>query len=176
MSSTELLACYDEEGNLSEPKTRGEVHTEPLRYWHATNGIWVVDRDGKLLCSQRAFSCEGNPGKWQTTFGGHVKAGLTWAESAVQELEEEIGLKVRVQDLYLIEKSKLFEVRHLAERYLYLYSYDQPLQFNDGEVIAIQWMTIDQYQFEKATHPDQWCNGLSPESALLIQQYLKQLS
>ncbi len=175
MSATELLACYDEEGNLSEPKTRAEVHTEPLRYWHATNGIWVFNKDEQMLCSQRAYSCEGNPGKWQSTFGGHVKAGLTWAQSAVQELEEEIGLKARIEDLYLIEKGQAVEVRHLVERYLYLYRNDQPLRFNDGEVIAIKWMTIDQYFQEKSAHPDQWCNGLSPESAVLIQQRLAQL-
>ena len=82
-SSQELLECFDEKGNIVAPQIRSIVHTEPLQYWHGVANIWIMDRAGNLLCSQRSKFCRDNPEKWQTYFGGHVKAGHTFEQTAL---------------------------------------------------------------------------------------------
>ncbi len=55
--SDELLECFDDEG-----------------LWHGIASVWLFNSKGEILCSKRSDVLSGNPGKWQTCFGGHVKA------------------------------------------------------------------------------------------------------
>lgn len=89
----ELLQCFDENGNPSEVRTRAEVKQDPPRWWYDTARVYVVNDKAQLMVSKRAEGLSGNPGKWQTYFGGHVGAGTTHKETAQRELEEEAGIK-----------------------------------------------------------------------------------
>lgn len=172
MSQSELLACFDSEGNEIEPHVRAEVHAQPLQYWHATNGIWVVNRRGEILCSQRSLTCEGNPGKWQTMFGGHVKAGYDWRESAVAELAEEAGLQCSPDELFLVTKGKSDIALHFSERFMYLFDDMQVPQPADGEVIGFRWLPIEECIQLPTVSPNAWCNTIYPENAKIIHDRL----
>ena len=74
-TTDELLECFDLQGNPIERKSRQEIHTKPYIIWHGVSNIWVLNNLGSTLCSKRAETVSGNPGKWQTYFGGHAKAG-----------------------------------------------------------------------------------------------------
>ncbi|MBP7056973.1 NUDIX domain-containing protein [Candidatus Gracilibacteria bacterium] len=175
MSQSELLACFDSDGNGIEPHVRAEVHAQPLQYWHATNGIWVVNREGQILISQRAPTCERNAGKWQSSFGGHVLAGLNWRSSAVVELEEEAGLKATANELFLISKSKNDADHHFVERFMYLYDPCQTPHSVDGEVSAFRWIAMADCLQEQITYPDQYCNLLYPENVDVMQKRLAEI-
>lgn len=170
----ESLACFDEEGNVIEPHTRKEVHKEPLKYWHAVVNIWLIDKTGRMVCSLRSKTLSGNPNKWQTYFGGHVKAGTTFKEAAVMELEEEVGLNIAPDKLFLIKAGKWEPSKHFFESYVYPFndSLDM-LKFNDGEIVQAGWFSFDEYNLDRQNNPDKWCNGCSPENQQLIKGWLK---
>src|SRR3989339_1339233 len=88
----EQLECFDENENIIKPQTRRRVHTKPPRVWHGVTIIWIFTKKHQILCSKRSNLVEGNPGKWQTYFGGHVKSGVSFLQTAQIELKEEIGL------------------------------------------------------------------------------------
>lgn len=172
-SSQELLACFDAEGNSIAPQIRSLVHTEPLAHWHGVANIWVFDQQGKMLCSQRAPTCRDNPEKWQTYFGGHVKAGHTFEQTAVLELQEEIDLDISIQRLQLVLKSPYQPAMHFFAGYLLILDEDEKLfSFVDGSVAAIRWLTFDEYHKEQISHPELWCNNISAEMEVKIKELL----
>lgn len=172
----EMLECFNEQGNTIEPYTRKEVHTEPLRYWHGVVNIWLVNQKLQLLCSKRSETLSGNPGKWQTYFGGHVKAGITFKQAAVLELDEEVGLQIKDSRLCLIEKGAQAPSRHFYESYAYLFEDNIiDLKFNDGEITEVKWIDMKKYWELKQLCPDSWCNSCDPEKQRKIQRCVKNI-
>lgn len=160
-----------------EPEPRKVVYEEPLKFWHGVVNIWVVNKQGDLLVTKRSENLSGNPGKWQTYLGGHVKAGKTFKEAVVLELDEEVGLSVNSDDLFLVEKGQRKEAKHFFESYTYLFNGSiNELIFNDGEIIEAKWMTMDEYNEERKAHPESWCNSCSLENQQKIREWLMHAS
>ncbi|MBI5117170.1 NUDIX domain-containing protein [Candidatus Poribacteria bacterium] len=164
----EMLLCFDECGNVIKSSPRSIVHQKPYKIWHAIVNTWILNNNGAILCTRRAPHVSGNPGKWQTYVGGHVKAGSTFYETVVRELFEEIGLRVKRNDLKLVEKGKRRDVMHVYESYATLFNQDLSIiNFSDGEVSDARWLSFEDYQNSKNKNPDEWCNGIS------LDQYKK---
>ena len=74
-------------------KGRAAVHLDGD--WHRALHIWVAGRDESgepfLMFQRRSAAKDTWPGRFDTTVGGHFRAGETLAE-AMREVEEEIGL------------------------------------------------------------------------------------
>ena len=81
-------------------KRRGLVHRDGD--WHGAVHIWVggIGADGVpfVLFQQRSMTKDTWPGAFDVAVGGHVRFGETLEES-VREAEEEIGLRLRLNDL-----------------------------------------------------------------------------
>ena len=91
----ELLEIMDENNQpLGFSKLRSQVHKDGD--WHRVVHIYVTNNVGEFLVHLRSPNKDLNPGKWDTRFGGHVKAGSDYDDSAITELFEEIGLRVKV--------------------------------------------------------------------------------
>ena len=167
----EMLQCFDEQGNPTEARSRAEIGEKSHRFWCGVSNIWLVNDRGQLLCSKRSEALSGNPGKWQTYFGGHVPAGMTFRQNAVKELKEEIGLSVDEQDLFLVSKGrddknkKFFE--SCASRFNGM---PTDLNFTDGEVTEAKWMDMDEYWKEREENPEVWCNSCKPEQQKAIRE------
>jgi len=71
-------------------KLRSEVHRDGD--WHQVVHIYIVDGKGNYLVHLRSVKKDLSPHKWDTRFGGHVKAGEEILETALAELGEEIGI------------------------------------------------------------------------------------
>lgn len=170
----ELLECFDEDGARMHPRYRSEVCSEGTRRWHGVADVWVVNRDGMILCTQRSPAKQNDPNKWQTRAGGHVKYGETFIDAAVKELYEELGIKAKSENLYFIEKGKHEVPKHIFEHYVFLFDGGlKDLKFLDGETIEAKWYAFDMYVKDKEKYPDKWCANLSPENYLKITEWLE---
>ena len=88
---------------------------------------------------------DANPGKWQAFFGGHLKAGQTYESNALAELNEELGLDIKIEDLTPIRNGKDEDVKHFGQVYLVKWNGNvSDLHFNDGEVEQVKWMEVDE--------------------------------
>jgi isopentenyldiphosphate isomerase len=169
----ELLQCYDERGNLALARPRSIVKTKPYRYWYAITNIWVVNDKAELMVSKRSDQLSGNPGKWQSYFGGHVTVGASMRENAVKELAEEAGLRVKPEELYLIAAGRDDQNMRFFELYAYRFNgHPNELHFTDGEVTDAKWMSMDKYWGEKETYPERWCNSCSTEFQKKIRDWI----
>lgn len=81
-------------------KPRADVHRDGD--WHRALHVWIAGRDEAgepfLLFQRRSAAKDSWPGYYDTTVGGHFRAGETLAET-VREIEEEIGLPAVNLDL-----------------------------------------------------------------------------
>lgn len=93
----EYLEIVDENGNpTGEILERSEAHKRNLL--HNEIAVLLVNDSGETLLQKRSANKKTNPNKWAIC-AGHVSAGDTLKQTAVRELEEEIGLKVNESDL-----------------------------------------------------------------------------
>lgn len=171
----EQLQCFDEHGIPSETQPRTEVKAHPEKYYCGVTNIWLVNNHGQILVSRRSHTVSGNPGKWQTYFGGHVTAGMSFRETAVKELEEEIGLHITEDDLFLVSKGKDETHRRFFESYAVKFNnMPDTLRFTDNEIMDVKWMDMNAYWEDRALHPDLWCNSCRPEQQAVIKEWIKQ--
>lgn len=87
----ELLEEIDASGRVLGLRPRREFHGNPeLR--HRAVHVVVWNRNGALFLQKRSLRKRIQPGKWDTSVGGHVDPGESYEQAAVREVEEELGI------------------------------------------------------------------------------------
>ena len=95
----EMIDVLDENGiKTGEILTRKEMHKKGI--WHR------VDNNNQILMQQRSHKKDTNPGKWDVSVAGHISAGQTSLEAAIREVEEEVGIHLKGEDLQYIFTTK----------------------------------------------------------------------
>lgn len=173
----EMLACFDKNGNTTHPHLRSKALVEPFPdYYHAVSNIWIVDKDGRILCSQRSNLVPSNKLKWQSKFGGHVLAGNSFVQNAIKELKEEAGLTATENDLILVSKNINHDHKHFSENFMFLFNpLKHEVRFIDGETAAVKWMSFEEYNADRAKNPKKWTNNIEPETQAKILEILRKL-
>ncbi len=98
-----------------------------------------------------------------------MPVGSTPHETAMRELEEEAGIVPVSDRMFLVEKTKR------AERYIYPFDgLTEELRFNDGEIVAVRWLTIDEYHEELKSSPDVWCNLIKFNQEKIILEWISE--
>lgn len=163
--------------NTGERKPRSEVHA--TGFWHRTAHIYYFRNENDtyyFLVHLRAETKDLQPNRWDTRFGGHVKAGDTIEKTAVDEMKEEIGLAVSFSDLLEgpVRKMDNFPNREFTHVFYYKGEKDiSNLNFEDDEVQEVRWMSEDEMIDSMEKNPDLWSG--SPEGFEFILKALKDL-
>jgi isopentenyldiphosphate isomerase len=87
----ERLALANRDGTDAGSALRSECHKN-RNLIHRAVHIIVEDGQGRLILQKRSTKKQIQPGKWDTSVGGHVLAGEAIHSAAVRELEEELGI------------------------------------------------------------------------------------
>lgn len=78
---------------LNVRKARSEVHRDGD--WHRSIHVWFASTTtGELLLQQRSALKDTHPNLWDVSCAGHLTAGDASVDTAVREVEEELGLTV----------------------------------------------------------------------------------
>jgi len=88
---TELFQLVDRQGKPVGSATRKECHGNPALI-HLVIHCHVLDAQGQLLLQKRSLTKDTNPGRWDTSVGGHVSAGEPVRDALLREAREELGL------------------------------------------------------------------------------------
>ena len=88
----EMLTLVTDRDDILGPVPRSRVHGNPSLI-HRSVHILVVSPGGLLLLQKRSLRKDTQPGKWDTSVGGHVGFGQSYEEAARREAEEELGLR-----------------------------------------------------------------------------------
>ena len=105
---------------------------------------WIINKKREILLTQRKFD-KGYGGMWEPT-GGLVISGENSIQGVKRELQEEIGLNISKEDLFLVKEKIEKDENCNTFRDVYIVKKDirlNELQFNDGEVINAQYVTVE---------------------------------
>ena len=95
-ASSELLDIVDKSGHVVGQALRSRCHGDPtLR--HRTVHIFVKNRRGEIFLQKRSTQKTIQPGKWDTSVGGHLEVGESYEMAALRELKEELGADLKLQ-------------------------------------------------------------------------------
>jgi len=87
----EIFDLVNEQGERTGQASRAECHGNPALLHQAVH-VFVVNGSGKLFLQRRSMSKDVQPGKWDTSVGGHVDCGEEADAAARRELREELGV------------------------------------------------------------------------------------
>lgn len=166
----EIFDIVDEYGTpTGETVERAEAHRMGIR--HRTAHIWVmrtVDGAPQVLLQKRAANKDSFPGRFDTSSSGHIQAGDEPLESALRELEEELGIAAAAEQLTFIgnfniayEKEfygKLFRDNEISYVYLYREPVDiAKLTLQAEEVECVEWFDLAFVRRELDAHNPKFC-------------------
>jgi len=97
----EILDIVDEYGNpTGKTVERKKAHEEGIM--HRTSHVWLLrKKQGKfqVLLQKRSETKESFPGCYDISSAGHIPAGVDFVESAIRELQEELGISASADEL-----------------------------------------------------------------------------
>ena len=141
----ELIDIFNDKNEpLNIRKMRNEAHKSGL--WHRASHIWLYNRNSEILLQLRSKDKKIFPNRWDVSSAGHIGAGEDPIESAVRELEEEIGVKAVCGDLefFKIAKKSYPYNDFLDNEFYYVYF----LKFNDDiNDLALQKEEVEEIRF-----------------------------
>lgn len=180
----ELFDILNENGSKSGViGERGVVHREGSL--HPTVHTWIVRRradDGiDLLLQKRSANKDSYPGCYDISSAGHVAAGDDYLESALRELQEELGLLAETDDLKEIgihrgyHESQFYGHPFKNNEYSHVYLYCKPVDISQltlqpSEVESVKW--VDFKTCLKMSKDHSVPNCLIESELQMIQHYL----
>lgn len=117
----EYIDVVDENNELTNVVvSKEEVHDKGL--WYREVVGFVINQNGEILLQKRAPHKREKANLWEVCYG-HVSSKEEPQTSMVRELDEEIGLKVKKEDLQFLRIEKIKEHNENKTRFHYAFSY-----------------------------------------------------
>lgn len=177
----EYLDVVDETGcPTGQTVERSVAHAQGIR--HRTAHVWLVRRRAgrlQVLLQKRSENKDSNPGKYDISSAGHIPAGVEWKPSALRELQEELGVNAREEQLHYCGQRRFFHQaffhgkpfldRQVSNVYLLWLDWDEKkFTLQKEEVSEVRWLDFEAClrDVKAGTIP----NCIAPEELELVQQ------
>lgn len=91
MQTTEWFPLVNESGETIGKASRQECHSGS-KLLHPVVHLHIFNDAGDIFLQKRAMTKDIQPGKWDTSVGGHIDYGETVEEALKREVREELGI------------------------------------------------------------------------------------
>lgn len=131
MENKEYFDIIDQNCNIIGKATRQECHGDNSLA-HRVVHVLLFNSSGELFLQKRSMDKYIQPGKWDTSVGGHLDCGETFEEAVYREMKEELNVVnvtvKRIYDYWLRNEIETEFVR------TYLCIYDGEIKINTDEI------------------------------------------
>ena len=135
----------------------------------------------QVLLQKRSAEKDSYPGMYDTSSAGHIPAGKEPRESALRELEEELGIRASADELTFIGHfrtqyeeefhGKLFRDNEWINVFVYREPVDlRELRLQESEVEEVRYFDIDEVYEEASSGSDRFC--VNPDGLKILMDHL----
>ena len=136
----EYLDLYDENRNpIGEKVLRSKDRKKEKGKYINIVIVFIENSEGKFLIQMTSK----RKGSIFATTGGHVKSGYTFDEAIVEEIKEELGLDVSIEELELVcteKKEYVFQDTYYLKKDIDINS----LTLQESEVEYVLWLSVEE--------------------------------
>ncbi len=140
MEKWDLYTKYREK--TGKEHIRGEKI--PDGFYHLVVHVWIRNRKGEYLISQRSANRPTFPLMWECV-GGSVLKGESSIDGALREVKEEVGLDLEPETGRILFTKMRSTFNDIVD--VWLFEYDGDLHLDDAttdEVADCRWMTVSE--------------------------------
>jgi isopentenyl-diphosphate delta-isomerase type 1 len=139
----EIFPVIDKTGKVIGKATRSECHSGS-KMLHPVIHLHIFNNNGELLLQKRSSNKDIQPGKWDTSVGGHVDFGETVEDALFREVREELGITDFVPDFL---RSYVFESEIEKEMvYAYRTVYNGEFLFDKKEIDEVRFWSLEEIE------------------------------
>lgn len=132
----EYFEIVDDGDRVIGTAPRSRCHRDPSLV-HRVAHVIVVNGKGELLLQKRSPKKDIQPGKWDTSVGGHLNMGEDYDAAARREMKEELGIEEeRIDFLYAYPLRNAIESENVRT---YLCRYDGQIIFDPDEITEVRF-------------------------------------
>ncbi|MDR3651559.1 MAG: NUDIX domain-containing protein [Paludibacter sp.] len=131
MVSIEYFPVVNDQGDIIGKATRSECHSGSFLL-HPVVHLHVFNKSGELFLQKRALDKDIQPGKWDTSVGGHVDFDEQIEHALIREVNEELGIVDFVPKF--IKRYKFVSDKEAELVHSYYTIYDGPIQIDPIEI------------------------------------------
>ncbi len=140
-----------------EPTGKTALKSEAHKngWYHNTIHLWLYTKNDEILLQQRSHKKVIHPLLWDVSAAGHIDAGETFADAALRETKEEIGLTLKPEELIKVG-TKLHESSYANgtiqdNEFHQVYIAELKVNLSDlkpqeEEVEALKLVTFDEFE------------------------------
>ena len=145
----EIWDLYDRNRNVIGEHIRGEEL--PENGYHLVVHVWIKNKNGEYLISQRSKDRVSNPLKWECQ-GGSVLKGEKSIDGAIREVKEEVGIDLFASDgkvLFTHTRDNINGVRFNDIMDVWLFEYNGNVDLTKAttkEVAQVKWLNKNEIQ------------------------------
>lgn len=133
----EYFEIVDADDHVIGKALRSECHGNP-QLIHRVSHVLVFDRQGRLLLQKRSMNKDVQPGKWDTSVGGHLDPGESYETAAKREMFEELGVAGPLTFLHAYQMRSSFESENVAT---FTACHDGPFPYSRAEIDEVRFWT-----------------------------------
>ncbi len=138
-TSIEYFPLVDEWGNVIGKATRQECHSGSFLL-HPVVHLHILNNRGELYLQKRVMNKDIQPGKWDTSVGGHVDFGEKIEEALKREVREELGI-VDFEPVFMLRyQFRSEQEAELVHSYYAIYDgavHPDPTEISEGRFWSI---------------------------------------
>ncbi|MBN2429794.1 MAG: NUDIX domain-containing protein [Deltaproteobacteria bacterium] len=136
ITEEEIFEIVDGDDRVIGQALRSECHGNPGLI-HRVAHILVFNGSQQVLLQKRSMAKDIQPGRWDTSVGGHLMPGEGYLAAAVREAQEEVGLNdIDLEFLYYSQIRNNIESENIATFRAFS---EGPFEFNCSEIDELRF-------------------------------------
>lgn len=126
---------------------------------HRAISLLLYNSKGEMLIQQRAASKYHWPMIWSNAVCSHPRENESFEDAANRRLDEELGIKCTLTEIYRFVYKATDESTGLIEHeydVVFRGDYDGEIPFNPEEINAIRWISPEKLKIDIEKHPERF--------------------
>lgn len=150
------VVCVNKRDEVLGEMEKMAAHYEGVL--HRAFSILIFNDKGEMLLQQRAHSKYHSPGLWTNACCSHPQLNETYKDGAEERLMAELCFSVPLKESYHFIYKTSFDnglTEHEFDR-VFIGTYNGDIRFNEDEVAAVKWITIEALYKALSSQPDDY--------------------